>query len=1230
MRNDRPFPSLAFLFQSNVSPPAVVVLLMICVIVRKGYPCCCGGGKRDKNAAQSVQQGGVEQEIELSMAVDRDPFCSSGGGSDSGVSLAGLAEMGGLSPVQEETAEVVTTNPMIKAIANGAQFHSGGGDSSKFHSVGNSSKFQSVGGDSAKFHSVGESSKFHSVGESSKFHSVGDSSKFQSSVEGGAGEDEEEGGGMFADADVVAALAAAAAREAEQNDPVRITSVGRAGSRWGWQQGSDGGWVKSPSLLREESPGVVDTKSGFSARGLGPTSAEEKAADAAGTDASPTGRPAPAADWMVSTRKSFNAKTGSIAASWLGALEASKAKGREVAREEEKTATETETAGSPGPVNAGMPGVFAARVSSMEEKTEELVDEGGQAVVVEGGDGENAADQGGPPVAQAPAQAPSPQLVDGISPQAFGQAEVVAKELPAVAKGRSASEPECEVPKPVVLGADVGRRMLGEYAWLSTSGRNLLETANTEETPVVAGDTSPQVPLDSGSGSTTEASVTRVGVPLPGLAKTKPTASGKLRAADPVYVSVLPADSAVDRETKTTGSVAAAAVAGDENGQKSEGESEQHEKALHLPPKPQGTPRRTLLTPRASGGRGFNSAAPDLVLDQADASSVTPSRATRSLMATPDRLSRVSEVVQAFESMTPKRSGPGVWTPGAFTPASTTPGATHWSTPLATPDRTPREMKLAPEELSTVSTPGNGAGRAWATQVATPDRSPTPTAPDSGTGGATPERTVSPAHESRVNVGVSPTDEGPHAWQLESPAGVDGFPSPTGSDIRTMAFKKKGGRMIPTILGAVDAVAAAEGTSVLTPSMVDNKPLLHRMDSSGDSSSGAGWEAEACSSTEPSFGASQVAAFVADAQAEAAADAEAAEEAGAESKAVTQATAEKAGAESKAVIQATAEEEAGAESKAAAQATTDVTAEEVTPVLPEAAMLTWSQAEVDIDGDADTDADEGSFDGAVAWPARQLPPEIAAAQSEESDSEEDEEVMTNVPEAAGTEVVVAVVVRGVLGEGEDGVVDDNEVEVDSLAEADGFAPKALAVAEENATDIKEGDKAGEEEEGAVDTKTWEAIEGGEKEQREVVSEELVLVDTGKEHEQSPVDEAAEVAALVAEAMALADKDGNVVEALYQVAGDEGASDTAPRQAADGSTDGAQAATSSNPRKTVGELAKTGSFGSSKSILTWAEGDGTEEGDAERDAQEVQALVAEALALVKEASEEAKDGDAVEY
>ncbi|CAN0178895.1 unnamed protein product [Ectocarpus sp. 13 AM-2016] len=69
--------------------------------------------------------------------------------------------------------------------------------------------------------------------------------------------------------------------------------------------------------------------------------------------------------------------------------------------------------------------------------------------------------------------------------------------------------------------------------------------------------------------------------------------------------------------------------------------------------------------------------------------------------------------------------------------------------------------------------------------------------------------------------------------------------------------------------------------------------------------------------------------------------------------------------------------------------------------------------------------------------------------------------------------------------------------------------------------------------------------------------------------------------------------------------------------------GAAAATGTNEnassRGSGGDATTPGVFRSARSILTWKEDDEQEEGDAEREAEEVQALVAEALALVQEAN-----------
>lgn len=119
-------------------------------------------------------------------------------------------------------------------------------------------------------------------------------------------------------------------------------------------------------------------------------------------------------------------------------------------------------------------------------------------------------------------------------------------------------------------------------------------------------------------------------------------------------------------------------------------------------------------------------------------------------------------------------------------------------------------------------------------------------------------------------------------------------------------------------------------------------------------------------------------------------------------------------------------------------------------------------------------------------------------------------------------------------------------------------------------------------------------------------------------EEATLHEAAEVAALVAEAMALADDGGNLGTALYTAGGgEEDGGAVEAEQVDDYSDDSSERGGRSS--------ADGGAFASSKSILTWTEGEDVEDGDAERDAEEVKALVAEALALIKEASEDATTG-----
>lgn len=852
-----------------------------------------GGGAHKDDSGGAVKGPGVSGDV----------FASSGGQSDGSASVAALAEMGALSPVQEENAEVVTKNPMISAMANGAQFHSSSGGSGRFNSNGGgSTRFNSGDGSSTRFNSNGGSSKFPSLGGGSSNEGEGSTR--------GPGYEDEESGGMFADADVVAALAAAAAHGAGKKSSMSIKRSGSSGTpRW------DGGWIRSPAWNRQKTAARAVAQ--LSPSPMAASKGEEKSSEAAG-DSEPEAvapAPAPAQDWMVSTRESFSSRKNAEAAAFMESLRVDSIA---AAREEQM-----ERAG--GRLASGAP---------MEEK---------KAEESEAADAVTAATSGmrarQPPLALSPT---SPQSVDGISAKAFAQAELVASKLPVVRGQGVVSEPECEVPKPALSSGRPGAaRRQGDYSWLLSSSSGSIDKVR----PVSPSGDSP--PQDSQAKT-------------PRNSNTPPPSVGGGSMSPVKAPSMLPAYPTQDRSK--TGS--APKHAGDV-GQDSAARAYQREASgLYLPPKSQGVPARRgmLLTPRAGAGKVFSATTPT--------SATKPSRIAA---GTPGRGPRVSQVVEVFEGLTPRGengSTPGFSTParsavaaaaatgqtcagastpgsarpvrsalaptsplqvesylahapvtpgtgkGAPTPGALTPGAVGWSTPVATPDRPPGDdavrgavakeeaqdptkestaaADVAPEELSRGDeTPGGEAGRGWSTPLATPDRSPKHSAPDSGPGGATPECTTEPdaSRAGKTGESRSPMYEGQFAWQLDSPAGVDGLPSPMGSsDIRVLAIGKKRGRIIPAILGASNT-PVIDGTPVVTPSTADNKAPSHSVVSSGDSSAGTGsaaWEME------PSFGASQVAAFVADAQAEAAAEvqalvveaqAEAAEEAAAEEKA---------------------------------------------------------------------------------------------------------------------------------------------------------------------------------------------------------------------------------------------------------------------------------------------------------------------------------------------------------
>ncbi|CAN0572733.1 unnamed protein product, partial [Ectocarpus sp. 12 AP-2014] len=488
-----------------------------------------------------------------------------------------------------------------------------------------------------------------------------------------------------------------------------------------------------------------------------------------------------------------------------------------------------------------------------------------------------------------------------ISAKAFEQAEVVTSKLPVVKRpGIVVSEPECEVPKPALSARRLGgARKQSDYSWLLSAS------------PSNVGKSDPISPSGSGD-SPPQASHGRADVTGPQAGGNTPVNGGR-----PTIVTVASVTPAKTRRVPPSAPTAdqapdfaAAPKHGGDLGEAPCGpeqrESAAAAAALRLPPKAQGTtPRRT---PLRGASRGLNPTTP---------------------MAKSPRGPRVSQVVDVFEGLTPKgvggpsssfgsgampgRSRAGHPTLGADTPkaagpsmlapsppgipnaghALTTPkppgavkgvgtpsvpalkvGAATWATPVATPDRgsfgttipTKQSARAAaPEDMSKGGHPGGGGGggggdAGWATPVATPDRA---------VRDRTPELTARGDASKAGKTSGSPMDEGQFAWQLESPAGVDGLPSPMGSSgINALAVGKKGGRIIPAILGAANT-PVTEVSPAVTPSTADIKAASHSVVSSGDSSIGAGWERS-------SFGSSRVAAFVADAQAEAAAEAHAA------------------------------------------------------------------------------------------------------------------------------------------------------------------------------------------------------------------------------------------------------------------------------------------------------------------------------------------------------------------
>lgn len=707
-----------------------------------------------------------------------------------------------LSPVKEESEVTETENPMRKDMVRGAPF-------------------KSVGGGSPS-----------SMEE--------DSSRFQDSVMSGdspkrwEGEEDEETGGMFADAAVVARLAAAAAQDALSISGDKGTDVSgskrfgsgssfssSSSSRWRWNH-SGSSWVHQMPIFSGGEKSVLSVKTGHvspaAAAAATTSESEEKAAD----DCIDSTVPSPSVSstgWMDIIEERFGSgQTDPEVQNWLSVFAGVRDERRGLAV----------TGGNIDRAQRISTGQWFA----MEEKREGLEEALGLPQVSSARDGNNRVTPGNPPLgARVPPH--SPLLVDGGSPRVFDGAEFFVQEsLPVDEERGVMSEPECEVPEPTTTGPEI--RKVEGFSVFHRDLRSIVASKGDDE--------------EHGKHSMRDS---RLLAPTPSVGpevRSRGTSGGERATAVPVAeASSSPGSNtaAVDASMQC--------VAGEiPTGWSREGVKCKHitarpeklEAPMHLPPKAQGSvQRRVLPTPRSGGGvRGFKTVPPDrLPITASTPASDPPSnKSWLAPLASPDsRPLRVSEVIEAFEKLSPRRKN--VTPPGLGTPA--------WGTPVATPDRSlkksskntasgkqrkGRRTPLSEERLQTMnSRPREGVfkpvappaareqrfepvmtpppGKAyrgavvpgWTTPVATPDRHPSwVSSSESGRGRNTPEmheRTGSaepkPGHglehaPARLTpaASVSPTGVGSkyvgqHSWRcLGHPTGVDDFPSQTGRD----------------------------------------------------------------------------------------------------------------------------------------------------------------------------------------------------------------------------------------------------------------------------------------------------------------------------------------------------------------------------------------------------------------------------------------------------------------
>lgn len=865
----------------------MALLVAICLIGRHVVH------SHDKCDSSKDQQDTVATNVSSTSAPEmvqrRDVFCSNG--SDSGISvMTSIVEMGVLSPVQEETAAVETTNPMRKALAQSPSFHIFGGEE-EGAALG-SQPFSTNGGSSMR-----------------------------------EGEEEEETEGMFADAAVVAELAAAAAEQAQKPAQALISNP----SSRELQQIA-GGWMRSLSWRTPSSNTTAnsDESEGFAREPtskvnndpLGPATA----ATVVLSPKQPGTRHPSKPPLAVAQQELAKSSTDPVTTVATNGIMTASGQETHTARPQE-----VPVVSKPTTVTAAPSGVVAAN-------TQQTLAAGLQVtpIVSKPSAFTAAPNRAVPTTVQRPPKAQEAAAIVNVpavttaafgivaapsqqSPTAEVQAAPVATEamIPTAREGKLVPAVTQRTPADKTQVARVASKpATSEVVMLKaqqalTARAQTAPVATVEHTPVTTAQANPLVTDKEAPVLSVEPAVTRRRDDK-SLVSAEEVVSGNpavtQAAKNPHYPSFdgaiaepeleIPYPSAHSSENGSTkvdmGEASTAVMKGREkegaliaSGKLVTGVDSAREiptdgkpqanvsrglheadnkkaldiadvfpaissavrKALALPafPAVKAAVRSAPTVPSPVNVQDFPLQQPSLCMHPTNAA-IPPGTAQPGGLAYPEIGSNISihgnggakdHSLAAVEVSSPSQQRP-------LTPLTTTPDRTprvggslssglgaQWTTPLATPDRTPRESTTVPKALSTSSATKSGASNAWTV----PDRSRVAAGPDSREE-VSPERSSKPDNDGapRVGmVGITPTDEAQFGWNVDPPVAMDGFPSPCEQGVPTNAVRS-GDRDPPAILGRPSPhnTAAECLTEPLGSDPQSTNVLSHPSNTSGD------------------------------------------------------------------------------------------------------------------------------------------------------------------------------------------------------------------------------------------------------------------------------------------------------------------------------------------------------------------------------------------------------------